>query len=395
MSPCWFWPGLKPRVTCSMRSCSSSIGIDRAGDDEVVAQRDAVPVLLGGPAVDPEAPRAVHAEVHRDLAVIGRQVVLGQQVLQHRDLGDLGQLRLLGVPVLAAEGVVVLAVGPRDVVVRVPVLAHRQVPVDVLLDHWLELVQQLQVGQVLSTWPLPVICTCWLHSIYLCTPVTFKSCRAECHSTVTSRHHAVAVRSRRAMPFSPDFLPQATTDWEVGHDVKKLIIHRRGAAAAAASRRPGRCGHRGRRARCRRCTRTATPTPTIEQIRQHGRRRDQDRQRGRRPGDCIVTNAWDAAFVRDGESASRRGAGRAELQRRRGRRRVSRVTRWRAPTAGKPRRPQRARPQPAEQQELEAVSTRPTHSRLRINRCRCRGIGSSSLVDALKLSRSNYPDIAA
>ena len=56
-------------------------GIDRAGDDEVVAQRDAVPVLLGGPAVDPEAPRAVHAEVHRDLAVVGRQVVLGQQVV--------------------------------------------------------------------------------------------------------------------------------------------------------------------------------------------------------------------------------------------------------------------------------------------------------------------------
>ena len=130
-------------------------GVDRAGDDEVVAQRDTVPVLLGGPPVDPEAPRAVHGEVHRDLAVIGRQVVLGQQVGQHRHLGDLGELRLLGVPVLAAERVIVLAVRPRDVVVRVPVLTHGQVSVDVLLDHWLELCEQLQVGQVFRHEPLP------------------------------------------------------------------------------------------------------------------------------------------------------------------------------------------------------------------------------------------------
>ena len=122
--------------------------IDRAGDDQIVAQRDAVPVLLGGPAVDPLAPCAVHAEVHRDLAVIGRQIVLGQQVLDHCRLGDLGQLRLSGLPVLAAERVIVLAVRPRDVVVRIPVLAHRQVPVEVLLDNRLEFAQQVQVGQV-------------------------------------------------------------------------------------------------------------------------------------------------------------------------------------------------------------------------------------------------------
>jgi len=73
--------------------------------------------------------------------VIRRQVVLGEEVLQHRGLGDLRELRLLGIPVLAAERVEVLAVGPRDVVVRVPVLAHGQVAVDVLLDHRLEFVQ--------------------------------------------------------------------------------------------------------------------------------------------------------------------------------------------------------------------------------------------------------------
>ena len=72
--------------------CLQRDRIDGAGDDQVVAQRDAVPVLLGGPAVDPLAPRAVHAEVHRDLAVIRRQVVLRQQVLHHRHLGHLGQL---------------------------------------------------------------------------------------------------------------------------------------------------------------------------------------------------------------------------------------------------------------------------------------------------------------
>ena len=171
-SPCWFWPGEKPRVICSMRAVSSSTGSMARVTTQVVAQRDTVPVLLGGPAVDPVAPGAVHAEVHRDLAVIRRQVVLGQQVLHHRHLRDFGQLGLLGIPVLAAERVEVLAVRPRDVVVRVPVLAHRQVAVDVLLDDGLKLVQKLQVGQVLRHGRLPVICTCWLQSIYLCTPVT-------------------------------------------------------------------------------------------------------------------------------------------------------------------------------------------------------------------------------
>ncbi len=122
--------------------------VDRSGHHQVVAQRDAVPILLGGPTVDPLPPRAVHAHVHRDLAVIRRQVVLGDQVLHHRHLGDIRKLALVGVPILPAERVVVLPVRPRDVVVRVPGLVHAQVPVQVLLDDRFKFVQQLQVGQL-------------------------------------------------------------------------------------------------------------------------------------------------------------------------------------------------------------------------------------------------------
>ena len=63
-------------------------GVAVAGDDEVVAQGDAVAVLLGGPPVHPVAPGAVHAHVHRDLAVVGRQVVLGEEVDFERRLRD-------------------------------------------------------------------------------------------------------------------------------------------------------------------------------------------------------------------------------------------------------------------------------------------------------------------
>jgi hypothetical protein len=72
--------------------------------------------------------------------VVGRQVVLGQQVLDHGGLGDLGELGLIRIPVLAAEGVVVLALFPGDVVVRVPVFPHAHVAVDERLDDRLQLV---------------------------------------------------------------------------------------------------------------------------------------------------------------------------------------------------------------------------------------------------------------
>ena len=117
--------------------------VDGAGDQKIITQRDAVPVLLGRPPVDPPAPRSVHPEVHRDLAVIRRQVVLGQQVLHHGGLRHLGELGLLGIPVLAAECVEVFPVRPGHVVVWVPVLAHREVAVDLRLDDGLELTDQL------------------------------------------------------------------------------------------------------------------------------------------------------------------------------------------------------------------------------------------------------------
>ncbi len=62
-------------------------GIHTAGDDEVVAHHDAVAVLLGGPATDPVAPPGgVHREVVGDDAVVRGQVVLGEQVGDHRGL---------------------------------------------------------------------------------------------------------------------------------------------------------------------------------------------------------------------------------------------------------------------------------------------------------------------
>ena len=54
--------------------------VDGAGGQQVVADRDAVPSLLGGPAADPRPPGTVRAEGLVDVAVIARQVVLGQQV---------------------------------------------------------------------------------------------------------------------------------------------------------------------------------------------------------------------------------------------------------------------------------------------------------------------------
>jgi hypothetical protein len=60
--------------------------INPARDDEVVADRDSVPTFFGGPAADPLSPGAVAAEPGGDLAVVGGQVVLGEQVDRHRDL---------------------------------------------------------------------------------------------------------------------------------------------------------------------------------------------------------------------------------------------------------------------------------------------------------------------
>ncbi len=53
--------------------------IDLAGDHQIVAQRDGVQVLLGGPAADPAAPLLFEDEVLDDLAVVAGEVVLGDE----------------------------------------------------------------------------------------------------------------------------------------------------------------------------------------------------------------------------------------------------------------------------------------------------------------------------
>ena len=87
--------------------------VDAAGDDEVVAQRDAVPALLRRPAADPRAPGAVAAEPGGDLAVVAGQVVLGEQVDEHRGLRRVVEPGLLRRPVLAAEEGEVAPLVPR------------------------------------------------------------------------------------------------------------------------------------------------------------------------------------------------------------------------------------------------------------------------------------------
>ena len=67
-------------------------GVDCARDDEVVTHHDAVAVLLGGPPADPRSPGTVLRKVLGDLTVVGRQVVLGEQVGDHRGASYLAEL---------------------------------------------------------------------------------------------------------------------------------------------------------------------------------------------------------------------------------------------------------------------------------------------------------------
>ena len=91
--------------------------IDLTGHDEVVAQRDRVQVLLGGPAADEAAPLLVEDEVLDEFAVIAGEVVLrDQQDLE--GVGDgLGQRDVRRVPVPATEEREVLALVARHEVV--------------------------------------------------------------------------------------------------------------------------------------------------------------------------------------------------------------------------------------------------------------------------------------
>ena len=103
--------------------------VDAARDDEVVPDHDAVPGFFSGPAAHPGSPGTVNREVLRGLVVVGRQVVLGEQVGDHRRFGELAELRLLRLPILAAHGREVAALIPRHIVVRMPLDGHRQMPV--------------------------------------------------------------------------------------------------------------------------------------------------------------------------------------------------------------------------------------------------------------------------
>ena len=86
---------VKPSAMCGHPGPLQLDGVDRAGGEQVVADGDAVPALLGGPAVHPGAPGAVAAEERGDLVVVAGQVVLGEQVDDQRGAADLGELGLL------------------------------------------------------------------------------------------------------------------------------------------------------------------------------------------------------------------------------------------------------------------------------------------------------------
>ncbi len=120
------------------------VGVDATGDEEVVADAERVPALLRRPAVDPGAPRALPAEGPLDLAVVARQVVLGEEVDLEGGAGDLRELRLVDRPRVAAELLEVAPQRPRDVLVRHPLLGDLEVPVEVVLGDRLERREQLR-----------------------------------------------------------------------------------------------------------------------------------------------------------------------------------------------------------------------------------------------------------
>ena len=120
-------------------------------DDEVVADRDGVPVFLGGPAADPGPPRSVAAEDARDLVVVTRQVVLGEEVDDQARAGGVAVALLLGRPVLTAEEGEIAALVPRHVVVGIPRLMHLQVPLELGGDHRLEIDQEPDIRGVVHS----------------------------------------------------------------------------------------------------------------------------------------------------------------------------------------------------------------------------------------------------
>ncbi len=122
--------------------------VDGPAGQQVVADRDAVAALLGGPAVHPVAPGRVAPEQRGDLVVVAGQVVLGEQVDDQRRARDVRHRVVLDAPRVAVERAVeVAAVAPRDVLVGEPLLGHPEVAVEVGLHDRLELEEHLGLAQ--------------------------------------------------------------------------------------------------------------------------------------------------------------------------------------------------------------------------------------------------------
>ncbi len=98
--------------------------------------------LFGGPSADPLTPGTVAPEPGRDLTVVGGQVVLGEQVDDHRGLRDGIERRIARLPILATEEGEVAPATPRHVIVRLPILRNAKVALDIGRYDWFELVQQ-------------------------------------------------------------------------------------------------------------------------------------------------------------------------------------------------------------------------------------------------------------
>ena len=118
--------------------------VDGARGQQVIADRDSVPALLGGPATDPCAPGAVGAERLVDVAVVARQVVLGEEVDDERGAGDLTHSRLRWIPRIAVQHAVeIAAIAPRHVLVGKPLAGRPEVAIQLAPDDRLQLSQQL------------------------------------------------------------------------------------------------------------------------------------------------------------------------------------------------------------------------------------------------------------
>ena len=101
--------------------------VEVAGDDQILAQRDGVQVLLSGPAAQPAAPLVGQDEVFDEFAVVAGEVVLGDEHHLEGSHHLPGQGHLRGVPVLPTQEGEVFTVVEGDVIVGVPLISGVQV----------------------------------------------------------------------------------------------------------------------------------------------------------------------------------------------------------------------------------------------------------------------------